>query len=69
MILLLYLPLPPSVPNTLRTLSQCGMRASMTAELVFDNVKIPLENVIGDIGNDSDSRVLYYYPIVHNIKR
>lgn len=29
---------------------KCGMRASMTAELVFDNVKIPLENVIGDIG-------------------
>jgi len=26
---------------------KCGMRASMTAELVFDNVKVPVENIVG----------------------
>ena len=29
---------------------KCGMRASMTAELVFDNVKVPIENVVGEVG-------------------
>ena len=29
---------------------KCGMRASMTAELVFDNVKVPAENVVGEEG-------------------
>lgn len=29
---------------------KCGMRASMTAELVFDNVKVPVANVIGEEG-------------------
>jgi isovaleryl-CoA dehydrogenase len=29
---------------------KCGMRASMTAELVFDNVKVPVENVVGEEG-------------------
>ena len=28
-----------------------GMRASETAELIFDNCKVPEENVLGDIGN------------------
>ena len=27
--------------------NKCGMRASMTAELVFDNVRIPEENLVG----------------------
>lgn len=26
---------------------KCGMRASMTAELVFDNVRVPAENLVG----------------------
>lgn len=26
---------------------KCGMRASMTAELVFEDVKVPKENLIG----------------------
>lgn len=29
---------------------KCGMRASMTAELVFNDVKVPRENVVGEIG-------------------
>jgi len=29
---------------------KCGMRASMTAELVFSDVKIPAENVVGEVG-------------------
>ncbi len=29
---------------------KCGMRASMTAELVFDNVKVPAANVVGEEG-------------------
>jgi isovaleryl-CoA dehydrogenase len=29
---------------------KCGMRASMTAELVFSDVKIPVENVVGEVG-------------------
>lgn len=29
---------------------KCGMRASMTAELVFSDVKIPKANVVGEIG-------------------
>lgn len=29
---------------------KCGMRSSPTAELVFENVKIPKENVIGEVG-------------------
>jgi len=29
---------------------KCGMRASMTAELVFDNVKVPKENIVGNVG-------------------
>lgn len=29
---------------------KCGMRASMTAELVFDNVVVPVENVVGKVG-------------------
>lgn len=29
---------------------KCGMRASMTAELVFDNVVVPKENIVGSIG-------------------
>ena len=29
---------------------KCGMRASMTAELVFSDVKIPKENVVGTVG-------------------
>jgi isovaleryl-CoA dehydrogenase len=29
---------------------KCGMRASMTAELVFDNVKVPVENLVGKVG-------------------
>ena len=28
---------------------KCGMRASMTAELVFEDVIVPNENVVGDI--------------------
>jgi isovaleryl-CoA dehydrogenase len=26
---------------------KCGMRASMTAELVFDDVQVPAENLVG----------------------
>lgn len=29
---------------------KCGMRASHTAELVFDNVKVPAANIVGKIG-------------------
>lgn len=29
---------------------KCGMRASMTAELVFSDVKVPVENVVGEVG-------------------
>ena len=29
---------------------KCGMRASMTAELVFDNVSVPIENIVGELG-------------------
>lgn len=29
---------------------KCGMRASMTAELVFENVIVPKENIVGTIG-------------------
>ena len=29
---------------------KCGMRASMTAELVFDNVHVPVENLVGKEG-------------------
>lgn len=29
---------------------KCGMRASMTAELVFSDVKVPVENVVGQVG-------------------
>mmetsp|Transcript_11164 Transcript_11164/g.24387 ORF Transcript_11164/g.24387 Transcript_11164/m.24387 type:complete len:386 (-) Transcript_11164:85-1242(-) len=29
---------------------KCGMRASMTAELVFDNVKVPAANIVGTLG-------------------
>eukprot|EP01035_Chromulina_nebulosa_P019489 gene19489-25375_t len=30
--------------------NKCGMRASMTAELVFTDVKVPIENVVGTVG-------------------
>lgn len=29
---------------------KCGMRASMTAELVFSDVKVPTENIVGEVG-------------------
>jgi isovaleryl-CoA dehydrogenase len=29
---------------------KCGMRASMTAELSFDNVEVPVENIVGELG-------------------
>lgn len=29
---------------------KCGMRASMTAELVFSDVKVPKENIVGTVG-------------------
>ncbi|KAF4653520.1 hypothetical protein FOZ61_008928 [Perkinsus olseni] len=29
---------------------KCGMRASSTAELIFDDVKIPRENLVGELG-------------------
>jgi isovaleryl-CoA dehydrogenase len=29
---------------------KCGMRASMTAELVFSDVKVPRSNVVGQVG-------------------
>jgi isovaleryl-CoA dehydrogenase len=29
---------------------KCGMRASMTAELIFDNVVVPKRNIVGSIG-------------------
>lgn len=29
---------------------KCGMRASCTAELVFDNVHVPVENIVGSVG-------------------
>lgn len=32
---------------------KCGMRASNTAEIVFDNVKVPVENLIGNVGGAS----------------
>ena len=32
---------------------KCGMRASSTAEIVFDNVKIPKENLVGKVGGAS----------------
>ncbi len=31
-----------------KIIDKCGMRASMTAELVFDNVVVPQENLIGE---------------------
>ena len=30
--------------------NKCGMRASSTGELVFQDVKVPTENLLGDIG-------------------
>jgi isovaleryl-CoA dehydrogenase len=33
-----------------RIKDKCGMRASNTAELVFDNCKVPVENIIGKEG-------------------
>ena len=30
---------------------KCGMRASSTGELVFEDVKVPTENLLGEIGN------------------
>lgn len=33
-----------------RLKDKCGMRASMTAELVFDNVNVPAENLVGAEG-------------------
>jgi isovaleryl-CoA dehydrogenase len=32
---------------------KCGMRASMTAELVFSDVKVPVENIVGEVGKAS----------------
>lgn len=32
---------------------KCGMRASMTAELVFDNVVVPVSNIVGTVGGAS----------------
>jgi isovaleryl-CoA dehydrogenase len=32
---------------------KCGMRASMTAELVFDHVSVRKEHVVGDVGGAS----------------
>lgn len=32
---------------------KCGMRASMTAELVFADVKVPKENIVGTVGGAS----------------
>jgi isovaleryl-CoA dehydrogenase len=32
---------------------KCGMRASMTAELVFDNVVVPASNIVGTVGGAS----------------
>lgn len=29
---------------------KCGMRASMTAEIVFSDVKVPKENIVGTVG-------------------
>ena len=34
-----------------RIKNKCGMRSSTSAELLFDNVKIPKENLIGDKNN------------------
>uniref|UniRef100_A0A7S3GG02 Isobutyryl-CoA dehydrogenase, mitochondrial n=1 Tax=Palpitomonas bilix TaxID=652834 RepID=A0A7S3GG02_9EUKA len=34
-----------------RIKDKCGMRASYTAELVFDNVKVPVENRVGEEGD------------------
>lgn len=34
-----------------RIKDKCGMRASATAELVFENVEIPLANVVGEEGD------------------
>ncbi len=33
-----------------KIVDKCGMRASNTAELVFDNVEVPVENVVGEVG-------------------
>lgn len=33
-----------------KIMDKCGMRASNTAELVFDNVEVPVENVVGEVG-------------------
>ena len=33
-----------------KIIDKCGMRASNTAELVFDNVEVPVENVVGEVG-------------------
>ena len=32
---------------------KCGMRASLTAELVFSDVHVPLRNVVGTVGGAS----------------
>jgi alkylation response protein AidB-like acyl-CoA dehydrogenase len=34
-----------------KVLNKCGMRASGTGELVFQDVKVPVENLLGKIGN------------------
>ena len=38
-----------------------GMRASETAELIFDNCKVPHENILGDVGEEQirlDNKVI-----------
>ncbi|MEZ4823445.1 MAG: hypothetical protein R2942_14000 [Ignavibacteria bacterium] len=35
------------------------MRSSDTAELIFDNVEVPAENLIGEEGQDSNSACRY----------
>ena len=33
-----------------KVMNKCGMRASSTGELVFQDVKVPAENLLGEIG-------------------
>ena len=40
-----------------------GIRASDTAELSFNNVRVPAENLIGDVENDGFKQVMYLFNI------
>ena len=43
-------PCPPVGVTVARKIKKMGMRASDTAEIYFDDVRVPVSNIIGDEG-------------------